>query len=54
METENQTFIEWLEELVKPIREWIIENHQNPFLWFGIVLLVLAVFGITYNTLHKD
>lgn len=52
---EKQTFIEWLEEVaVNPFKEWIIANYTNPFLWLGLVLLGLAVFGGTYNALHKD
>lgn len=51
---EKQTFYEWLENLVQPLRDWIIDNHQNPFLWVGLVLVGLAAFGIGYNALHKD
>lgn len=51
---ELDKIVEWLEKIVKPFREWLIENHQNPFLWIGLVLLGLAVFGIAYNALHKD
>lgn len=51
---EKQTFLDWLSGLVEPFRDWIIENHNNPFLWLGLLLLGLVVFGIGYNALHKD
>lgn len=51
---ENQTFLDWLGNLVEPFRDWIIDNHNNPFLWVGLLLLGLAIFGIAYNALHKE
>lgn len=51
---EKQTFYEWLGNLVEPFRNWLIENHSNPFLWVGLFLLGLVIFGVGYNALHKD
>ena len=55
MGTEKQTFIEWLDETIfGPFKNWIFANYTNPFLWLGLFLVGLAIFGITYNALHKD
>lgn len=51
---EKQTFYEWLDNLVDPARQWLIANHNNPFLWVGLFLLGLIAFGVLYNTLHKE
>lgn len=55
METEKLTFIEWLNETIaEPFKNWIVANHDNPFLWLGLFLIGLAIFALTYNALHKD
>ena len=35
-------------------KDWIIANGNNPFLWTGLFLLGLVIFGATYRALHKD
>lgn len=44
------TINEWLE----PVKGWIMDNHDNPFMWLAFVLIGLAVFAITYNALNKN
>ncbi len=46
--------IETINEWIEPFRAWLEENHSNPFLWAGLVLLGLLIFTITYNALHRD
>ena len=46
--------IETLEEWIQPFKDFIMENHSNPILWVGIILLVLAVFGVVSKALDKD
>lgn len=43
-----------LEKASENFKDWIIENGNNPFLWAGLFLLGLVIFGFTYNALHKD
>jgi hypothetical protein len=51
---EKQTFYEWLNNLIEPAKEWIASNDRNPFFWIGVVVAVLAAFGLAYNALHKN
>lgn len=52
---ERQTFIGWLEEnIFNPIGRFISEHFDNPFMWVGLVLIVLIIFSLGYNSLHKD
>ena len=46
--------IDTINEWIEPFRSWIMNNHDNPFLWAGLVILGLLVFTFTYNALHKD
>lgn len=43
-----------LDEWVKPFKDFIIRNHNNPLLWVALVIIGLMVFGIAYNALNKD
>ena len=46
--------METLEKYADEIKEFIMKNHTNPFLWAGIILVSLAIFGVVYSALHKD
>ena len=48
------SFLDKLNEWVEPFKDWIYEHHNNPFLWLGLFLIGLAIFGMTYSALHKD
>ena len=43
------SFVDKLNEWIEPFRTWIENNHNNPFLWAGLVLVGLAIFAITYD-----
>ena len=47
-------FIDDLNNFIKPAKEWLFDNYNNPLLWVGIVIVVLSIFGIVYAYLHKD
>ena len=36
------------------IKDFVLANSRNPFLWVGIILLGLLVFELTYKALNKD
>lgn len=46
--------IDTANNLIEPFRSFIIEHHDNPILWTAIIIVGLAVFGFTYNALHRD
>ncbi len=46
--------IESINEFIEPFKAWIEENHNNPFMWGGFVLIGIAIFAITYNALNKE
>ena len=46
--------METLQKWADTFKEFIMRNHTNPFLWAGIILVALAIFGIVYSSLHKD
>ena len=48
------SIMETLGKWAETFKEFIIRNHTNPFLWAGIILIALAIFGIVYSALHKD
>lgn len=48
------SIVNFFEENTRFIREWFLKHHGNPILWIGIILVGLAVFGITYAALQKE
>lgn len=46
--------IDKLNEWVKPFKDFVDTNHNNPVLWIAFFLIGVAVFFITYGALHKD
>ena len=46
--------METLEKWAETFKEFIMENHTNPFLWVGIILVCLVIFGVVYSALSKN
>ena len=46
--------METLEGWVEAFRDFIIDNHSNPVLWVGIIVIGIALFGFVYNSLSKN
>ena len=47
--------IKEIDKFMKPVKQWIFDNYDNPFFWLGIVIIVLIIFGISYTAVHgKD
>ena len=45
-------FIDEFNKFIKPAKDWLFDNYNNPLLWLGIVIGVLCVFGIAYGILQ--
>ena len=48
------SIIDSINEFIEPAKAWVIDNHNNPFMWLAFLLIGIAVFAITYNALNKD
>ena len=48
------SIIDSINEFIEPAKAWVIDNHNNPFMWLAFVLIGNAIFAITYNALNKD
>lgn len=35
-------------------KDWIVENGDNPLLWFGLLAFFLIFFGIAFRGLKKN
>lgn len=46
--------IDKLNEWIKPFKDFVDANHNNPVMWIVFFLIGVAVFFMTYNALHKD
>lgn len=44
----------WFYEITGPVRDFLIANSRNPFLWVGLIVLGLFVFEFTFRALNKD
>lgn len=41
-------FYKWVEKLIEPARNWLFENHANPFIWIGITIGTVLMFAVIY------
>ena len=46
--------VEDLTEFMKPFKDFIYKDYTNPFMWLGLFVIGLAVFGIVYKALQKE
>lgn len=40
-------------DFTEKVKDFLIENERNPFLWVGIIIVALIIFELVYNAL-KD
>lgn len=48
------SIVDKLNDFVEPFKDWVINNHNNPFMWLAFVLIGIAIFALTYNALNKN
>lgn len=48
------SIIDSINDFIEPFKSWVMNNHNNPFMWLAFVLIGIAVFAITYNALNKN
>ena len=48
------SIIDKLNDFIEPFKDWIVANHNSPFMWLAFVLIGIAVFAITYSALNKN
>lgn len=48
------SIIDTLNDWIEPFKDWVIDNHGNPFMWLAFVLIGIAIFGLTYSALNKN
>lgn len=41
-------------EFANDVKDFFVDNSRNPFLWVGIILVVLFLFEIVFKALSKD
>lgn len=41
-----------IEKMIKPFKNWVLDNSDNPLFWLGIVIAVLIIFGVAYTAVH--
>lgn len=46
--------VDTINEWIEPFQNWINKNHDNPIMWFGLILLGVAIFSITFSSLHRN
>ena len=46
--------IETLEKWAEVFKNFIMNNHANPILWIGMIIISLAIFGFVYDSLSKN
>lgn len=44
----------WLEKMMQPIHDFIIEHHGSPWFWLIIFAGGLIIFNYVYNELRKE
>lgn len=47
------SFSDWVNEQTKPLQDFVVANHGNPFLWITLFFGGLAAFLMLYEYLNK-
>ena len=42
------------EDFVNPFHSFIMDNYSNPLMWFGFILIGIAVFSSVFGMLHPN
>ncbi len=48
------SIIDWLNEKVEPVKDFIMDQGSNPIFWLGMFLAGVLIFSIVYGALHKN
>jgi len=51
---ENFSTFKWFENFMYPVKNFIVENARNVFLWVGIIAVALITFELVYKALKKE
>lgn len=43
-----------LNDLIKPVRDWIFAHHNDPIFWIILCVAIFTLFIIGYSALHKE
>lgn len=46
--------ISWIEEVFKPVSDFLYTYRNSPFLWIGLLLVGLLISKLTYDALNKN
>lgn len=47
-------FVDTIDEWISPFKKFISDNYGNPLMWFGFILIGIAVFSIVFGALHRN
>lgn len=48
------SIIEKIEELIRPFKNFVLDNYGNPIMWFAFILIGVAIFSVVYSALHPN
>ena len=47
-------FVDTINEWIEPFKRFVSNNHDNPMMWLGFILIGIAVFSIAFGALHRS
>ena len=47
------SIIDDINKFIKPVRDFIFKNSSNPLFWFGVIAVMICIFGIAYAIIHE-
>lgn len=48
-----QNIYNWLNDLIKPVRDFIFEHYDSPIFWIILFLIGILIFKLTASALEK-
>lgn len=48
------SFLDDLNKMMEPLKKWIQDHYENPFMWLLLFLIGVFVFQFTYSALQKE
>ncbi len=47
-------FVSWLDETLEPVKNYIVDNHNNPVFWIIVFFAAVIISKLVYSELNKN
>lgn len=48
------SIVDILDGWIRPFKDFIMKNHDNPVMWIILVLIGVAMWSVVFGVLHRN